>query len=245
MGASHGSNRHVHPLLGHGAGRPADLYRIVLPGRGACILPLLRLCGAAGQDLLPEPLLFRNDLLFLLILVPANRYCSIDILRKPSLKVTQTPAWTILLFKYQLCIVYCCAGLSKITRDWLIDAMPLRIWLPARSSIPLIGPLLRYEWTAYFFSWAGGLFDLSIVFLLLARPTRRIGYVLVIVFHVLTAVLFQIGMFPWLMMSATIVFFSEDFHVGLIRKARALFVGGGAANKHESRDRSLPAESPV
>ena len=182
---------------------------------------------------------------FLLILVPANRYCSIDILRKPSLKVTQTPAWTILLFKYQLCIVYCCAGLSKLTRDWLIDAMPLRIWLPARSSIPLIGPLLRYEWTAYFFSWAGGLFDLSIVFLLLARPTRRIGYVLVIVFHVLTAVLFQIGMFPWLMMSATIVFFSEDFHVGLIRKARALFVGGGAANKHESRDRSLPAESPV
>src|SRR5882757_7084513 len=49
----------------------------------------------------------------LLILVPANRYCSLDILRKPSLRATQVPAWTILLFKYQLCIVYCCAGLSK------------------------------------------------------------------------------------------------------------------------------------
>ncbi|HMH22990.1 MAG TPA: HTTM domain-containing protein [Puia sp.] len=165
---------------------------------------------------------------FLLILVPAHRYCSLDSLRKPSLKVTQVPAWTILLFKYQLCIVYICAGLSKLTQDWLFNAMPLKIWLPAKASVPLIGPLLRYEWTAYFFSWAGALFDLSIVFLLLGRPTRRIGYVLVIVFHLLTAVLFQIGMFPWLMMSATIIFFSEDFHTGLIRKTRTLLSRKGA-----------------
>src|SRR5882724_3933386 len=80
---------------------------------------------------------------FLLILVPAHRYCSIDTLRKPSLRVTQVPAWTVLVFKYQLTIIYCCAGLSKLTRDWLINAMPLKIWLPAKASLPVIGPLLR------------------------------------------------------------------------------------------------------
>jgi hypothetical protein len=134
--------------------------------------------------------------------VPAHRYCAVDVLRKPSLKATQVPAWTILIFKYQLGIVYCCAGLSKLTSDWLLHAMPLRIWLPATAI-----PFLKYEWVAYAFSWAGALFDLSIVFLLLYKRTQRIAYVLVIIFHILTAVIFQIGMFPYLMMSATLIFF--------------------------------------
>jgi len=159
---------------------------------------------------------------FLLVLVPAHRYCSIDTLRRPSLRVTQVPAWTILVFKYQLTIIYCCAGLSKLTRDWLINAMPLKIWLPAKAPLPVIGPLLRYEWTAYAFSWAGALFDLCIPFLLLNKTTRRPAYLLVIVFHILTAVLFQIGMFPWLMMSATLIFFSEDFHITLINRVKTL-----------------------
>lgn len=145
---------------------------------------------------------------FLLIWVPANRYWSLDVLRRPALKTRVVPAWTVLLFRYQLCIVYFFAGLSKLTADWLFYAMPLRIWLPAKASIPLIGPLLRYEATAFFFSWAGALFDLSIPFLLMYRRTRRVGYGLVVCFHLLTMVLFQIGMFPYLMMSATLVFFS-------------------------------------
>lgn len=160
---------------------------------------------------------------FLLILVPAHRYFSLDTLRRPALRSTQVPAWTILIFKYQLCIIYCCAGLSKLTRDWLFDAMPLKIWLPAKSTLPLIGPLLRYECTAYLFSWASALFDLSITFLLLNKASRRLAYLLVIIFHVLTALLFQIGMFPWLMMSATLIFFSDNFHIRTINKIRALF----------------------
>src|SRR5882762_1123295 len=63
MGASHGRNGHVYHLMGPGTGRPADLHRIVLPDRSSGVLPLLRLHGTAGQNLLPEPLLFRDDLL--------------------------------------------------------------------------------------------------------------------------------------------------------------------------------------
>jgi hypothetical protein len=179
---------------------------------------------------------------FLLILVPANRYFSFDVLRKPSLQVSQVPSWTILIFKYQLCVIYCCAGLSKLTQDWLVLAMPLKIWLPAKSSIPFIGPFLRYEWTAYFFSWASALFDLSIVFLLLNKTSRRLGYLLVIIFHVLTALLFQIGMFPWLMMSATLIFFSENFHIRLINRIRNLF-SVPVAKYHT--DKLLPVNLPL
>jgi hypothetical protein len=160
---------------------------------------------------------------FLLIWVPANRYFSLDVLRKPTLLVTQVPSWTILIFKYQLLIIYCCAGLSKLTNEWLIRAMPLKIWLPAKANIPVIGPLLKYEWTAYLFSWASALFDLTIPFILLNKSSRRFGYFLVIIFHLLTAILFQIGMFPWLMMSATLIYFSEGFHLKLIAQIRKIF----------------------
>ena len=159
---------------------------------------------------------------FLLIWVPANRYFSLDVLRKPTLMATQVPSWTILIFKYQLLIIYCCAGLSKLTNEWLIRAMPLKIWLPAKANIPVIGPLLKYEWTAYLFSWASALFDLTIPFILLNKCSRRFGYVLVIIFHLLTAIFFQIGMFPWLMMSATLIYFSEGFHLNLIRQMRKI-----------------------
>jgi Vitamin K-dependent gamma-carboxylase len=160
---------------------------------------------------------------FLLIWVPANRYFSLDVLRKPALLATQVPSWTILIFKFQLLIIYCCAGLSKLTNEWLIRAMPLKIWLPAKANIPVIGPLLKYEWTAYLFSWASALFDLTIPFILLNKSSRRFGYFLVIIFHLLTAILFQIGMFPWLMMSATLIYFSEGFHIRLIQQIHKIF----------------------
>src|ERR1700722_2340755 len=66
---------------------------------------------------------------FLLMLVPAHRYFSLDVWRRPSLKITHVPAWMIGIFKAQLCLVYAFAGISKLNHDWLIDAMPLRIWL--------------------------------------------------------------------------------------------------------------------
>jgi hypothetical protein len=156
----------------------------------------------------------------LLVFVPANRYFSLDVLRKPSLRVTQVPSWTILVFKYQLCIIYFCAGLSKLTVDWLIHAMPLKIWLLAKSDLPILGPILKQEWAAYFFSWGGALFDLCIPFLLLNRRTRVIGYFLVIIFHALTLVLFQIGVFPYIMLSATLIFFTENFHRKIINFMR-------------------------
>ena len=38
------------------------------------------------------------------------------------------------------------------------------------------------------------------------------GFVLVIIFHFLTAVLFPIGMFPYIMIVSCLIFFSNEFH---------------------------------
>lgn len=153
---------------------------------------------------------------FLMILVPAHRYFSLDVLRKPELQITEVPAWTIGIFKFQLCLIYFFAGLSKLSWDWLFNAMPLRIWLPPNQFIPVVGPFLKHVWVAYFFSWAGALFDLSIGFLLLSKHTRIGAYCVVIIFHILTACIFQIGMFPYIMVAVTMVFFPPAFHQRLI-----------------------------
>ena len=153
---------------------------------------------------------------FLLLLTPAHGYFSLDVLRKAKKKVTMVPAWTINIFRLQLCIVYFYAGLSKLTYDWLINAMPLTIWLHAKDTTPVIGPLFRLQWTPHFFSWAGALFDLSIPFLLLNKRTQKWAYLVVIIFHILTAILFQIGIFPYIMMASTLIFFPEDFHQKLL-----------------------------
>lgn len=156
---------------------------------------------------------------FLLILVPAHRYCSIDCWRKPNLKREYSAAWHINIFKFQLFIVYFFAGLAKLNYDWLIEAMPLKIWLPSKSHLWIIGELLKEEWVAYLFSWFGALYDLSIPFLLLFRRTRFMAYVLVIVFHLMTWLLFNIGMFPFIMIAATLIFFPASIH----QKALKLF----------------------
>ncbi len=161
---------------------------------------------------------FVSIICLLLIFVPANRYFSLDVIRKPQLKKTHAPAWVIWIFKLQLLIVYFYAGLAKLNPDWFLNAMPLKLWLPSKSNLPLIGSLLNKEWLAYLFSWFGAIYDLSIPFLLLIPRTRLIGYLLVIIFHIMTWVLFQIGMFPFIMIGATLIFFSEGFHIKLIGK---------------------------
>ena len=157
----------------------------------------------------------------LLIFLPANRAGSLDAWRKPQLRADAVPAWTLNLLRFQIGLVYIFAGLAKISADWLLRAEPLRIWLAARSAIPLIGPLLSQLWTAYVASWFGAVFDLTVVFCLLCGRTRRMAYALVVVFHVATWVLFNIGMFPWVMLVAATVFFPADWPRHWLRRCYA------------------------
>ena len=115
------------------------------------------------------------------------------------------------LLRFQVAVVYVFAGLAKLNADWMVEAQPLRIWLAARSDLPIIGPLLTQLWVAYAFSWCGAAYDLTIVFFLIWRRTRAMAYVTVILFHVMTSVLFPIGMFPWIMIAVTSIFFPADW----------------------------------
>ncbi|NMM46978.1 HTTM domain-containing protein [Marinigracilibium pacificum] len=159
---------------------------------------------------------FISLMAFLMMWFPANKYFSIDSKIWPEIKSNSVSRWPIFIIQFQLGIVYFMAGVAKLNYDWLVNAMPLKIWLPAKSNIPVIGNVLKYTATAYFFSWFGALYDLFIPFALSFRKTRKLAYVAVIAFHVCTAALFQIGMFPYIMILLTLIFFPASFHEKLL-----------------------------
>ena len=159
---------------------------------------------------------FISILSFLMIFLPADKFFSVDNLKRKNY-FAKIPKWTIDCIKVLISIVYIYAGLAKINSDWLLKAMPLKIWLPSKYDIPIIGDyLLQQEWVHYLMSWSGMIYDLSIPFLLLYKKTRVFAFILVIIFHLFTAVLFPIGMFPYIMIVASLIFFDSKFHNKII-----------------------------
>ncbi|WP_448104548.1 HTTM domain-containing protein [Pedobacter panaciterrae] len=159
---------------------------------------------------------------FLMIWLPANRYFSIDVKIWPDLRRDMVPLWTVGIIRLQIAVVYFFAGLAKLSPDWLLDATPMKIWLPAKSHLPLIGGLMYKSWVAYFFSWFGALYDLFITFFLVNRKTRPIAYVFVIGFHLATALFFPgIGMFPYVMIICSFIFFSSSAQQKLLNRIKS------------------------
>ena len=156
---------------------------------------------------------FVSVLSFLMIFLPANSSYSVDsYLEKKSYKYS--PKWCVDSIKLLLFIVYFYSGIAKINYDWLIEAQPLKIWLTTGSyDLPIIGStLMQQEWFHYLMSWGGMFYDLLIPFILLYSRTRIFGFLLVVFFHVFTVILFPIGMFPYIMIISTLIFFNSQTH---------------------------------
>ena len=148
----------------------------------------------------------------LLLFAPAHRFFSLDTWRGTVTQQTVAPRFYVSILILQIAIVYTFAGIAKINTDWLMNAMPLRIWLLEYQDLPLIGGLLKHVQTAFAFSWFAALYDCTIVYFLLFKKTRNYAYFTVIIFHGLTALFFNIGIFPWLMILSNLLFFGDGFH---------------------------------
>ncbi|WP_437630903.1 HTTM domain-containing protein [Sorangium sp. So ce854] len=185
----------------------------------------------------------------LLAVSPAHRAWSIDALLARRRERAVPAAWLYLL-RFQVGVVYTFAGIAKAHADWLLHAQPLRIWLGSRTDMPVLGPLFTHPWAAPLMSWAGFLFDTSIVWLLLVPRIRPFAYAAVIVFHALTRALFPIGMFPVIMVLSALVFFPPSWPRRLLDRARALLpraralLGRGASAPPAPAPAPAPALSP-
>ncbi len=150
----------------------------------------------------------------LLACTPAANVMSVDawLARRRGVPLPpDVPRAAVFVFQAQLGIIYFFAGVAKLGQDWLLHAEPLATWLLARSDLPVVGPWLGQRWVAFAMSWAGAAFDLTIPLWLSLPRTRPLSYAVVVVFHVATGLLFPIGMFPWVMIGLTPIFFAPDW----------------------------------
>lgn len=164
----------------------------------------------------------------LLAVVPAHRSLSIDARWRPRLRrATTAPRWTLWLLRFQVGLPYFFGGIAKLNADWLLRAQPLRLWIRDGTEGALGEALPTGEWFAYLLSWGGAALDLFAVPALLWRRTRRAAFTILVLFHLSNFALFNIGIFPWLMIAATALFFPPSWPRRWRRFDRA--IGGPAA----------------
>ncbi len=159
---------------------------------------------------------------FLMIFQPANKYLSVDVKRNPELKSISVPFWTSLLLIVQIGLVYFYGGVAKIYPDWL-NATPVQIFLSSKTDYPIVGSLFTKEWFHYLLSYSGLFFDLLIIPLLLFRKTRIFGFILSVFFHLFNAIIFQVGIFPFLTLSFAVFFFKPETIRNTFLKKKPLY----------------------
>jgi len=171
-----------------------------------------------------------NNHYYLLILIcammtvlPAHKHYSMDVKRHPGIRKNSMPQWCGLLIIMQLFIVYTYASVAKMYPDWL-DLTVAKNLMASRKDYAIIGTVIQKEWFLYIIAYAGILFDLLIVPLLLWKRTRKWAFFLSIFFHLFNSIVFQIGIFPYLSLAFTLFFFEPKVIQKLFLKKKELYI---------------------
>lgn len=157
----------------------------------------------------------------LLIFVPANRVYALDTRLWPRMGVdTQTgPAWSVWIVRVQMEIMLIFAGVVKINSDWLA-LQPLEPWLAQSQDLFLIGPYLTETWVVAFGAYGVIVLHILGAPLLLWRRTRVPVFLAYVLFHISNHLFFNIGIFPWLTIAGTTIFFAADWPRRWVARSR-------------------------
>jgi uncharacterized membrane protein YphA (DoxX/SURF4 family) len=159
---------------------------------------------------------------YLMVLLPANRYASVDVKLKPSLKQISMPAWCKWIFVTQLFILYTYASIAKLYPDWL-DTTVIALLMQGKANYPIIGDLLQQKSIHYFIAYGGILFDGLIIPALLFKPTRKYAFFASIFFHLFNSIVFQIGIFPYLSLAFSLFFFDPKTVKNILLKKKPFY----------------------
>ncbi|HKG60779.1 MAG TPA: HTTM domain-containing protein [Pyrinomonadaceae bacterium] len=160
---------------------------------------------------------------FLMCFLPAERAFSIDSLLRRKIRSDVVPAWMLWLLRIQVGIPYFYGGIAKLNSDWVHGGEPMRIWLSPLTKIPAFGHIFASNWIVHSFVIGGLMVDLVVVPLLLWRRTRPFAFAAAVLFNLINAVIFEIGIFPWLMLGALLIFFPPN----LLRRFARAFMSPG------------------
>lgn len=178
---------------------------------------------------------------FLMCFLPAERAFSIDAWLRPKIRSEVVPAWTLWVLRAQVGIPYFFGGIAKLNSDWIRGGEPMRIWLSPFTKVPGIGHLFAADWLIYSFVFGGLLLDLLVVPLLLWRRTRLFAFIAAVLFNLVNAVIFEIGIFPWLMLGALLIYFPPD----LARRFARAFMWQGEELENETPSQAAVKPEPI
>jgi hypothetical protein len=146
----------------------------------------------------------------LLPFVPAHRVFSLDARWSPHPEGQTAPAWALQLMRFQIAVPYVFGAIAKLNVDWL-RGEPMRMWLRKGSSETIWSGVMTWEPVVWGFVWGGILLDFLVVPALLWKRTRVPAYIAALAFHGFNAYFFNIGIFPWLMIAASTIYFEPDW----------------------------------
>ena len=159
---------------------------------------------------------------FIMVVLPANRFASLDVKLNPKLKAISMPNWCRWVFIVQLFIVYTYASIAKIYPDWL-DGSAVKMLMQNKAHFYIIGDMLQEQWLHYFIAYSGIFFDGLVIPLLLYKPTRKFAFYASIFFHLFNSVVFHIGIFPYLSLAFCLFFFDAKTIRNLFLKKKPLY----------------------
>lgn len=176
----------------------------------------------------PEHYLNHYYLLFLYLtlmsFMPANKTWAIDALWQKKKKNPHprqsVPRWCYLILKLQTEIMLVFAGLVKINNDWL-HLLPLTGWIQiGLHDLPFIGWLFLYDTTVAIGAYGIIILHVLGAPLLFLRRTRFWVFSIYVCFHLTNSTLFHIGIFPYMTIAATLLFFNPDWPRQFVSKLK-------------------------
>ena len=162
--------------------------------------------------------------LVLLCFLPANRALSLDARLFPGVRGQSVPYASVAILRLQMEIMLICAGLVKLTPDWLAGE-PLGMCLRPQADDFVFGFLFHSDWVILLGTWGTVALHVIGAPLLLWPRTRLVTFFVYCAFHIANSAFFNIGIFPWLTIAATTIFFAPDWPLRLARWFHGLFEG--------------------
>lgn len=148
--------------------------------------------------------------LTLLCFMPANCYFSVDAWLRPKIKTNVINFWPVFLLRAQIEIILFYAGIVKINYEWM-HALPLKFWLPEANVPDFLSYFFHQPWMPIVGSYGTILLHVLGAPLMLWKPTRLYVFILYCCFHITNSFTFQIGIFPWLTIATTLIFFDANW----------------------------------
>lgn len=148
-------------------------------------------------------------LALMLLLSPAHRNFSIDLIRKPNIRIDYIPRWLLLAFQIQVAMVFIFAGMAKLNADWMLNGAQMQLWI--NDSLLRFGLDLSFPaWLPLTLSWMLLLFDFIIPHFLFDQRTSYKAFWVVLIVQLCGLIFLPTGIFPFIMILACTVFLPAD-----------------------------------